>query len=71
MAEKKYCGNAQLKTEPFWKIKLGLRASDLPQPNEAGFINIEITKRMNDESKLNVYVDEWKPAQQTTEPEPF
>lgn len=68
MADKTYCGNAkEIQTKYGPIIKVGLRASDLPLPNENGFINIVVAPRKEVSEKgstHSVYVDDWKPQQQ-------
>lgn len=77
MAEQKqYCGSGKRKDfdNGGYIIKVGLRVSDLPQPNEKGYVNIVVAPRLKPDqygNDFSVYVDTWKPEKkQEVEPEP-
>lgn len=61
MAEdKKFCGNAK-PWGKFGGFKIGLKASDLPEPNANGYINLIMNPTRNDPEKYYVAVDDWTP----------
>jgi hypothetical protein len=64
MADKKFCGNGK----PFGKyggFKLGIKASDLPEPNAGGYINLVMSPTKADPDKYYIAVDDWVPTQRS------
>jgi len=61
--EKVYVGSGKLFGK-YDQIKIGLRAKELPEPNERGYINLIVAPRREPDKNGNthsVYVDTWKP----------
>ena len=60
MPDKKYVGNGKTFGE-FNNIKIGLKANDLPEPNDRGYINLIIGEKKDEPGEYWVAIDDWKP----------
>ena len=58
----------------FVVLKMGIQVEDFKswladQPaNEAGWINLEVKRKMDDRGKLSISLDNWKPSEPSLKP---
>lgn len=61
MADKKFCGNGSSFGQ-YGSIKIGLKFSDLPKPNEKGWINLIVGQKKDKPGEYYVCHDEFVPT---------
>lgn len=69
MSEKKYVGNGKVFGK-YGNINIGLKASDLPKPNDRGYINLTIGKKKDKDGEYWVAINDYDPAKKTRTEEP-
>lgn len=61
MADKKFCGSGAAFGQ-YGSIKVGLRADQLPAPNERGYINVIVSPKRDKPGEYYVAVDDFVPT---------